>query len=381
MIAAMPKSLARARNFTRPSLRAQLTLLYSGLLLAILAAALLATNLIYGHTAAVSRGGQPATPGTGTGPVSGSSHFDFGPALIGLAAALLAMAGAWWLAGRFLRPLKEMTTMAQEISASNLDRRLGLRGPNDELTALGNTLDDLFGRLGTSFDSQRHFVANASHELRTPLAGLQTLLEVALTDPEADADTLRATCQQALALGQHQERLVNALLALATSERGVQTWEQIDLAQITKTVMTGRQHDADTQGIHVSTDIAAAPATGDPELIELLVTNLIENALRHNHPGGRIEISVSTKDARTILSVSNTGPTVPPDQVARLLQPFQRLGNERIGISDGHGLGLAIVGAIAEAHAARLSVRPGHDGGLNIQVSFPAPHCSAATVP
>jgi signal transduction histidine kinase len=378
MIAATPKSLARARNFTRPSLRVQLTLLYSGLLLAVLAAALLATNLIYGHTAAVSRGGRPAAPGPATGPVAGSSHFDIGPALIGLAAAAIALAGAWWLAGRFLRPLKEMTTTAQEISATDLDRRLDLRGPNDELTALGHTLDDLFGRLGTSFESQRHFVANASHELLTPLAGLQTLLEVAVADPEADADALRAACQKALSLGQHQERLVTALLALATSERGVETWGQLDLAQITETVVTGRTHDADTQDIDLKTNIAAAPATGDPQLVELLVTNLIENAIRHNHPGGQVEISVSTTDARAILSVSNTGPTIPSDQVARLLQPFQRLGKERIGINDGHGLGLAIVSAIAAAHAARLSVRPGSDGGLNIEVSFPAAHTPAA---
>jgi signal transduction histidine kinase len=375
------RDLSRARNLKRPSLRVQLTLLYSGLLLAVLAAALLATNLIYGHTAVVSPGARPAPPGTTPGPVSGSSHFQIGPALIGVAAAAIALAGAWWLAGRFLKPLKEMTTTAQEISATNLDRRLDLRGPNDELTALGNTLDDLFERLGTSFESQRHFVANASHELLTPLAGLQTLLEVALADPEADADTLRAACQKALALGQHQERLVNALLALATGERGVEIWEQVDLAPITATVLTGRQHDADTQGIQVKTNIAAAPTSGDPELLELLLTNLLENALRHNNPGGQVDITTSTQDARAIVSVSNTGPTIPPDQVARLLQPFQRLGNERVGISDGHGLGLAIVGAIAAAHAARLSVRPRPDGGLNIQVSFPAAHTPAATAP
>lgn len=377
----LARRLTRVRNLKRPTLRAQLTLLYSGLLLGVLTAALLATNLIYGHTAAVPRGGPAAAPGTATGPVSGSSHFDIGPALIGLAAALIALAGAWWLAGRFLRPLKEMTTTAREISATNLDRRLDLRGPDDELTALGNTLDDLFARLGTSFESQRHFVANASHELLTPLAGLQTLLEVALADPDADADALRAACQKALALGQHQERLVNALLALATSERGVETWEQVDLAQITRIVVTGRKHAADAHGIHVKTNIAPAPTTGDPQLLELLATNLIENALRHNHPAGQIEISIRTNDARAILTVTNTGPTIPPDQVARLLQPFQRLGNERIGIADGHGLGLAIVGAIATAHAARLSVRPGIDGGLNVEVSFPMAHSQAATAP
>jgi signal transduction histidine kinase len=375
----MSRNLARARNVKRPTLRVQLTLLYSGLLLAVLAAALLATNLLYGHTAAVSRGGRPAAPGTATGPITGSSHFDIGPALIGLAAAVIALAGAWWLAGRFLRPLKEITTTAQEISATNLDRRLDLRGPNDELTALGKTLDDLFARLGNSFESQRTFVANASHELLTPLAGQRTLLQVALADPNADAQTLRTTCEEALALSSHQERVIDALLTLATSEQGVERWEPVDLAALARDIVLSLQQHAARQGIHIHTAFTEATATGDPRLLDSLITNLVDNALRHNHPNGRIEISTTTREGRAILSVSNTGPTIPANEVARLFQPFQRLGKERIGSNDGHGLGLAIVGAIAAAHAARVSARPRSDGGLTIEISFPTPHNPAAT--
>jgi signal transduction histidine kinase len=375
---ALNQRLARAHNLKRPTLRVQLTLLYSGLLLAVLAAALFATNLLYGHTAGVSRAGRPAAPGTPTGQITGSSHFDVGPALIGLAAAVIAVAGAWWLAGRLLRPLQKMTTTAQEISATDLGRRLDLRGPNDELTALGKTLDDLFDRLGTSFESQRHFVANASHELRTPLTGQRTLLQVALADPDADAQTLRTTCDEALALNSHQERLIDALLTLATSEQGIDRWEPVDLAALAKdAVLSARQHAA--QGIHIDTTLTEAAATGDASLLDSLITNLVDNALRHNHPNGRVEIATTTRDGHAILSVSNTGPTIPPDEVARMFQPFQRLGKERIGSNDGHGLGLAIVGAIAAAHAARLSARPRSEGGLNIEISFPTSHNPAAT--
>jgi len=366
-------AITPAKRLRRPPLRVQLTVLYAGLFAVLVAAVLGVSGLL------VRQGSTNVSGATSARNALSGRHLDVGPLVVAVIAGIVGLGLAWWIAGRFLRPLRTMNAAAREISATNLHRRLGLDGPQDELTELGQTLDDLFARLEASFEAQRHFVANASHELRTPLAGLQTLLEVALADPDADTDTLRATCQKALSLGQHQERLVNALLALATSERGVETWEPFDLAQLTETVVTGRKYDADSQDIHVKTNLAVAPGTGDPQLVELLVVNLIENALRHNHPGGQVEISTTTKDLRAILSVSNTGPRIPPDQVARLLQPFQRLGKERVGINDGHGLGLAIVGAIAAAHSARLSPRPRPDGGLEIEVSFLSPQQSRNT--
>ncbi|MGW2197200.1 sensor histidine kinase, partial [Streptosporangium sp. NPDC001682] len=156
----------------------------------------------------------------------------------------IALTLGWYVAGRFLHPLRAITATAKIISAGNLHQRLDLGEPTDELTELGHTLDDLFARLQASFDAQRHFVANASHELRTPLAGLRTLLEVALADPDADTDTLRSACQDALALGEHQERLVRALLALATSERGVTHWDTLDLAHVVEGVIASRRDQA-----------------------------------------------------------------------------------------------------------------------------------------
>jgi signal transduction histidine kinase len=347
----------------RPVLRVQLTLLYSGLFLGVLAAALFAAGVLYQHSAGRAPNGAPAAE------VGGSHSFDVGPAIVGLIAAVVAVAGAWWLAGRFLRPLRAITATAREISAVNLNRRLNLAGPDDELTALGRTLDDLFGRLGASFDAQRHFVANASHELRTPLAGQRTLLQVALADPAADAASLRAVCEEALQLGDQQERLIEALLTLATSERGVERWEPFNLAEIAHDVITDRQHEADQRGIRIDATLDPAPAIGDPQLVTSLVANLIDNALRHNANGGHITVSTTASLEHATIAIGNTGPIIARQDLERLFQPFQQSGPERVR-RDGHGLGLPIVRAIAEAHGARLTPRPRDEGGVDIEVSF-----------
>jgi signal transduction histidine kinase len=342
----------------------QLTVLYSGLFLAVLAAVLLATNLLYGHTAA------RAPAGTVAEPAASSSSFDVAPALIGLAAAVVALVGAWWLAGRFLRPLHAITRTAREISAGNLNRRLTTTGPDDELTQLGRTLNDLFGRLEAAFAAQRHFVANAAHELRTPLAGQRTLLQVTLADPHADSAALRAACDEALQLGDQLEQLIDALLTLATSERGIEHWEPLDLAQLTEAVLVDRRRQAEDRGIRLDTDLASAPATGDPQLVELLLTNLIDNALRHNTTSGRIQITTTPLPGRATVTVGNTGPVIQPDEIDRLFQPFHQAGGRRL--TNGHGLGLAIVAAVAQAHQAVVTAHPRAGGGLDIAVSFPA---------
>ena len=354
------------RRWRRPSLRVQLTVLYAGLFILLVAAVLAVSGLLQ------RQGETNVSGGSSSHNIIFGQQFDMGPLIVAVIAGIVAIGLAWWIAGRFLRPLRTMNAAAREISATNLHRRLGLDGPADELTELGQTLDDLFGRLEASFEAQRHFIANASHELRTPIAGLQTLLEVALADPDAGTDTLRSVCEKALALGQHQERLVNALLTLATSERGVEVWQPLDFAQTTETVLTARRHQADTQDITIQASLPAAPATGDPELVELLVANLIDNALRHNTPGGNIEVSTISAPGRASITVTNTGPVVPPSKIERLFQPFQQAGNERVGHTNGHGFGLAIVGAIANAHHAKITAHPQPHGGLAIAISFDA---------
>lgn len=363
------------RLFTeRPILRAQLAILYSGFFLAVLAIALGATGVLIGHSS------QSAT--ANSAPPSGPpSHAALLVAGIGLIAAVAAVAGAWWLAGRFLRPLRAITTAAQEISATNLQRRLELTGPDDELTQLGRTLDGLFGRLETSFEAQRRFVANASHELRTPLAGQRTLLQVALADPDANTESLRAACEQALELGEQQERLMNALLTLATSECGIERSEPLDLAQIAETAMAERQELAESHEIAIQASLSAAATNGEATLLKLLVANLVDNALRHNVTDGSVSVVTTTASGQPTLTVVNTGPLVPEATLERLFEPFRTTSADRIRHSNGHGLGLAIVRAIADSHSATIDARARPSGGLEITVTFPAlqPGCGQRT--
>ena len=346
------------------TLRLQLALLYGGVFVA-LGAALLAVSGLLVRSGSVSVTGSSSSQNALTG-----RQFDVGAALVLAGTVLVALALGWLIAGRLLRPLRTITATARDISASNLSRRLSLAGRDDEFTELGETLDDLFARLEASFESQRHFVANASHELRTPLTAERTLLQVALADPDATAETLRSTCQQLLALGYQQERLIEALLTLASSERGIERWEPLDLAGIAGKVLLDLRQEAERRGIRIEAMLAAAPATGDPSLVESLVANLVDNAIRHNRDGGRVEISTTITDGLAIVSVSNTGTLISPDEVDRLFQPFQRLGTERISHISGHGLGLAIVRAIAGVHGAGLTANARPEGGLDIEVSF-----------
>jgi signal transduction histidine kinase len=358
----------------RPTLRTQLTLLYGGLLAA------LGGSLVFLLV-----------------PLSGSASVQAGPHAAAISAALnatirdkeiigaialpvivlLALAGGWLIAGRLLRPLRTITATARDISVSNLSRRLTLGRREDEFAELGETLDDLFRRLEESFDSQRHFVANASPELRTPLTAERALLQVALADPDASAQTLRSACEQVLALGDQQERLIEALLTLASSEGGIADWEPFDLAEIARGVVLVRREDAERRGIEVSTALSAAAAKGDPRLAESLVVNLVDNAIRYNVAGGRVMVSTVRTAGNAIFRISNTGPQIPPDRVERLFEPFGRLGGERTRYADGYGLGLAIVRAIAAAHGATLTTRAQPEGGLDIEVSFAGKPASA----
>jgi signal transduction histidine kinase len=292
----------------------------------------------------------------------------------GIALVVLAVVSVvlgWLVADRALRPLRVITGAARAISASSLHERLSLAGSYDEFRELGDTLNGLFARLEAAFESQRHFVANASHELRTPLAAERAVLQVALADPAASAESLRAACQQVLQLGEQQERLVNALLTLATSQSGLQAREPVDLAEVTAQVVADRRAEASRRGVRVDAALAPAAVTGDASLAESLVANLVDNAIRHNVPGGHVQVSTGSHAGLVCVSVANSGPVVPPGEVGRLLEPFQQLGGERTRHDGGHGLGLAIVAAAASAHGASLTLLARPAGGLDVTVTFP----------
>jgi signal transduction histidine kinase len=298
------------------------------------------------------------------------------------AMTLISIMAGWLVAGRVLRPLRTVTTAARRISASNLHERLALTGPADELKELGDTFDGLLGRLEGAFDAQRQFVANASHELRTPLARQRALIEVALDDRQRTAGSLERACERVLASNGHQERLIDALLALAHSQRGLDRRGPIDLAAVVGDVLRARQPDAQSRGLRVSATLAAAPALGDGRLAERLAVNLVSNAIGHNVPGGWIEIVTGVQDGCATLSVANAGSVIPPDEVDRLFEPFRRLSADRTGSHDGPGLGLSIVRAIVSAHEAKLSASALPGGGLEIGVRFPRiPAGLSASIP
>ena len=301
--------------------------------------------------------------------------------LIVFAVALAVMAAAsaglgWLMAGRVLRPLRTITTAARHISASNLSQRLALDGPDDELRELADTFDQLLARLQASFAAQRQFIANASHELRTPLARQRVLSQVALADPGSTIASLRAAHERVLASGAQQERLIEALLALALSQRGLERREPFDLAAVTDEVLLARQPQADSHGLMVDARLGPAPAAGDPGLAERLVANLADNAIRHNVPGGWITVTTASSQGHAILTVASSGPVIPEEHVNQLFEPFhQRVsGRDRPSADHGLGLGLSIVKAIAATHDAPLTARPQPGGGLTVEIRFPAPH-------
>jgi signal transduction histidine kinase len=284
--------------------------------------------------------------------------------------AVISVGLGWLIAGRVLRPLRTITSAVRGISATDLHRRLALDGPDDEFKELGDTFDALLGRLDTSFQSQRQFVANASHELRTPLARLKTLAQVALADPDASILSLRAAHERVLASEQQLEELIEALLSLASSERGVDRHEPVDLADVSERVLAARRPEIERRGLELNVELDPALVEGDPQLLERLVANLLDNAITHNTAGGRVDLATSTA-VGAVLSVGNSGPVIPAHELDRLQRPFQRLRPERTTQGDGHGLGLSIVHAIARAHEATVSIRAQPDGGLDVKVSFP----------
>jgi signal transduction histidine kinase len=373
----------------RRSVRLRITLLYSGLFIVsgaillvltyeLMAHVFLRTKLTSGDMAETQPGGIVRLPPSAVSmpmqqPRDVLHDFMLGAAIAMAVMALAAIWLGWVMAGRVLRPLRTMTTATQRISEANLHERLALAGPGDELKDLGDTIDGLLARLEGAFDAQRRFVANASHELRTPLTVERVMLETALADPDASAESLRATCEELLATSKEQEQIIQALLMLARSQRGLEHREPFDLAVVTREVLALRAGQAEDCGLRVTAELAPAISGGDPQLAQRLVANLADNALRHNVAGGWIDVTTGVRNGQCVLRVANSGPVIPPAELERLFQPFQRGGGDRTTRPDGGGLGLglSIVEAIAAAHGAVVQGRTQPDGGLDIEVAFP----------
>jgi len=290
---------------------------------------------------------------------------------IGLIVVTVAAAGLGWLvAGRALRPMRSLTEAARRASELRLGQRLALTGPDDELKELADTFDVMLERLDAAFTSQKRFVANAAHELRTPLTAMRTAIEVTLSKPTRTPEQLEAMADRVKRSVERAEATVEALLALATSELGPAAHESIDLATAAEDALDATHAGIDQRHIKVEATLEPALARGDRVLVERMIANLVENAVRHNNPGGWIGVRTMQQNGSAVFEIANTGPSIPAEQIPKLFEPFVR-AKERLNYSDGVGLGLSIASAIAEAHNATIATRPRAGGGLELSVAIP----------
>jgi signal transduction histidine kinase len=281
--------------------------------------------------------------------------------------ALAAILG-WIAAGRVLRPVHRITAAARAASEHNLSARAALRGrgPRDELQELAETFDEMLDRLQAAFEGQQRFIANASHELRTPLAVMRAAVDVVLDNPDSTPADLRDMATDIRAAVDHAEHLIGALLILARNERGLTIHDEVDLATVAEDVLDTT--DLGDRRVHAT--LEPADISGDPVLVERLVANLVDNAVRYNSPAGDIWVSTRTVANKSRLTVANTGPLISPVDADNIFEPFQRL-NDRTS-HEGFGLGLTIVASIAAVHGGTATARPRDDGGLSVTITLPS---------
>jgi signal transduction histidine kinase len=290
--------------------------------------------------------------------------------LVGLGIATIVAGLLGWAIGRrILVPLHKVTGAARRASQEHLHERIGLDGPPDELKELADTFDEMLDRLDLAFASQRRFVANASHELRTPLTSMRTLIDVAMTKPTRTTEALETVVGRVReALGQ-SEAIIDGLLTLARSDRGLTARELVDLEAAAQDAIDGTSASARASDVVIEADLSAAPTLGDRVLVERLVSNLVDNAVRYNVSAGSVQVETGTDEGRSYISVTNTGPVVPEPKVASLFEPFTRL-DQRVTNGKGVGIGLSIVASVVAAHHGHLRAHALPKGGLKITVWF-----------
>jgi len=291
--------------------------------------------------------------------------------LIGLGVMTIASGGLGWvMSGRVLRPVRLITETARRASEQHLGERISLTGARDELKELADTFDDMLERLDAAFATQRRFVANASHELRTPLTVMRTAIDVTLAKPSPTQRQLTDMAVRVRRSVDRAESMVEALLTLAVSDQGKLSTEFADLATWAEDAIDAAAPEIERLDLRVETKLDPAETTGDPQLLERMIWNLVDNAVRHNEPGGWIRLRTGTSDAAGYLEIANSGPFIPDDAVPSLFEPFRRM-EARTGVRDGVGLGLSIARSVVTAHRATVTARSQPAGGLSISVVIP----------
>ena len=378
-------------RFLRPTLRIRMALLYGGLVLLVGVSLLVAWMVLMDR--AIGRLGFFNSQGTVTIKDSSGVTQTVSPSHLSAQArhdardyllhtgliyfaviVIIGAAGGYLLARQALSPIAKVTRTARQLSTETLDQRIDLGGPDDELRELADTFDDMLARLDAAFDGQKLFVANASHELRTPLSVIRTEIDVTLSDPAASSEELRRMGEVALSATERAQRLVGSLLTLArlqSGERGqLAVREPVDLASLVAPVLASVAGEAADRSISIESETSTARTSGDPRLLERLIGNLVENAVRHNVNGGWLRVSCGEADGRVWLHVANGGQIIPPGDVDGLFEPFRRGGKMRTA-TRGAGLGLSIVRMIVEAHHGRLQAAAPPFGGLAVRIELP----------
>lgn len=284
---------------------------------------------------------------------------------------VITFGSAWLVAGRMLRPLHAITDTARRLSGSTLHERIALKGPRDELKELADTFDDMLARLDAAFTAQKEFVANASHELRTPLTIIRTEIDVALSDPDLSQEELQEMGAAVAEAVDRSEKLIDGLLVLADAENPLNLAD-LDLASIAQDEVDLMSSEADSLGLRLELDLQPAPIRGERSLVERLVGNLVQNAIRHNVKEGWFSVKTAVTGDNVILEVANSGPVISPEHAARLFDRFYRPDRSRSRKTGGFGLGLSIVKSVALAHGGSVDLVAPEDGGLRVTVKLPA---------
>ncbi len=289
-------------------------------------------------------------------------------------ATVLVIAGlgalaSWLIAGWMLHPLRRLNRVVRQIDETSLDTRLRLTGPDDEIRSLADAFDDLLSQLEVAFTSRALFAANASHELRTPLATMKALLQVELLEPPGTTTPeARRTLERLLTTVESMSDTTSALLELAEG-RALRTVQIVDLADIAQEAHDSMTDSMRACALTITLRLEPAPIMGDPRLIQDMVANLLRNAVAHNRDCGDIEMSTAVAfDGRSMMVVQNSGDIVPAETLPLLTEPFYRV---RLRTASGHGLGLAIVSAIADAHRAEIALGARKPDGLVVSITFP----------
>ena len=290
--------------------------------------------------------------------------------LLGLGVMTVTSGGlGWYVSGRVLRPVRAITETARRASDQHLGERLALTGAQDELKELADTFDDMLERLDLAFAAQRRFVANASHELRTPLTVMRTAIDVALAKPNRTTQQLEDMAARVRRSVDRAENMIEALLVLAISDQGVTSSELLDLSAVAEDALELAAPGITRLGLTVEADLGPAETTGDQQLIERMVWNLVDNAVRHNEPGGWIRVTTGRYPGGATLRIANSGTVVPAGAVPTLAEPFRRIQKRTGG---GVGLGLSIAQSVSTAHGAQLDIRSQPEGGLDISLTLRA---------